>query len=62
MSHNIWNLAHPQRTGNIRLAPSGKEIFGTVIRHGKMDKTVTVSINPFKNYQSKSNNQMLTGI
>ena len=42
MSHNIWNLAHPQRTGNLRLAPHGKEIFGTVIRHGKMNKTVTV--------------------
>ena len=43
MSYNIWNLAHPQRTGYIRLAGSGKEIFGTVIRAGKMDKTVTVS-------------------
>ena len=43
MSHNIWNLAHPQRTGYIRLASSGKELFGTVIRHGKMDKSVTVS-------------------
>ena len=44
MSHNIWNLTHPQRTGHIRLIGSGKEIFGTVIRHGKMSKTVTVSV------------------
>eukprot|EP00806_Schmidingerella_arcuata_P006581 Macronucleus_6996.p1 GENE.Macronucleus_6996~~Macronucleus_6996.p1 ORF type:complete len:144 (+),score=36.99 Macronucleus_6996:1-432(+) len=48
MSHNIWNLAHPQRTGNIRLAPSGKEIFGTVIRQGKMDKTVTVRASNYR--------------
>ena len=44
MSHNIYNLKHPQRTGFIRIANSGKEIFGTVIRQGKMDKTVTVSL------------------
>ena len=43
MSLNIWNFMSPQRTGYVRLAPSGKELFGTVIRHGKMDKTVTVS-------------------
>ena len=43
MSVSINNLAHPLRTGHIRLAPSGKELFGTVIRHGKMAKTVTVS-------------------
>ena len=43
MSLNIWNFLSPQRTGHVRLAPSGKELFGTVIRHGKMDKTVTVS-------------------
>ena len=46
MPHNIWNFEHPLRTGYIRLAPSGKEIFGTVFRHGKMDKTVTVSYPP----------------
>ena len=43
MSASIFNLSHPLRTGNIRLAPGGKELFGTVIRHAKMDKTVTVS-------------------
>ena len=42
MSHNIYNLKHPQRTGFIKIAGTGKEVFGTVIRHGKMDKTVTV--------------------
>ena len=32
MSANIWNLAHPLRTGFVKLAPNGKEKFGTVIR------------------------------
>lgn len=44
MSTSIWNLKHPLRTGHISLAHSGKEKFGTVIRHGRMNKTVTVSI------------------
>ena len=44
MSTSIYNLTHPQRSGFIRLAPSGHELFGTVIRQGKMDKTVTVSM------------------
>ena len=43
MSHNIYNLKHPHATGFVKIANSGKEKFGTVIRHGKMDKTVTVS-------------------
>ena len=46
MASSIYNLKHPLRTGNIRLAPSGKELFGTVIRDGKMNKTVTVSHKP----------------
>lgn len=43
MSANIFNLAHPLRTGHIKLAASGKELFGTVINAGKNRKTVTVS-------------------
>ena len=43
MSSSIYNFAHPQRKGFIRLAHGGKELFGTVIKQGKMDKTVTVS-------------------
>lgn len=41
MSSSIWNLTHPLRTGHIPLKP-GAEMFGTVIRHGRMKKTVTV--------------------
>merc|ERR1712086_681322 len=43
MSSNIWNLTHPLRTGFVKLAP-GKEKFCTIIRQGRMDKTVTVRI------------------
>lgn len=43
MSTNIYNLSSPLRTGRVKLAPSGKELFGTVIRQGRMPKTVTVS-------------------
>ena len=42
MSANIWNLKHPLRTGFVKLAGGGLEKFGTVIRQGRMDKTVTV--------------------
>lgn len=44
MSSNIWNLTHPLRSGHVPLRPGGCEIFGTVIRQGKMKKTVSVSI------------------
>ena len=47
MSSNIFNLTHPLRTGFIKLAPGGKEMYGTVIRHGRMNKTVTVRINSY---------------
>lgn len=43
MSSSIWNLTHPLRTGHIPLKP-GAEMFGTVIRHGRMKKTVTVRL------------------
>jgi len=42
MSSNIYNLSHPLRTGFIRLAPSGKELFGTVVKQGLNANTVTV--------------------
>lgn len=42
MSSNIWNLTHPIRSGHVPLKYGGNELFGTVIRHGRMSKTVTV--------------------
>ena len=44
MSTSIWNLTHPLRSGHIELKKGGSELFGTVIRHGKMKKTATVII------------------
>ena len=46
MSSNIWNLKHPLRTGFIKLAP-GKEKYGTVVKQGINDKTVTVKVNSY---------------
>ena len=45
MSSNIWNLSHPLRTGFIPLMNSGQELFGTVVKHGRMKKTCTVRYN-----------------
>ena len=41
----VWNLANTLRTGHLKLLCSGREFYGTVIKHGKMNKTVTVMIN-----------------
>ena len=46
MSGNIYNLTHPLRSGRVRLAPT-REMFGTVIRQGRMDKTVTVRVSSY---------------
>ena len=43
MSTNIYNLLHPVRQGWNKMARGGKDMFGTVVKHGLMDKTVTVS-------------------
>ena len=47
MSSNIWNLKHPLRTGFIKLAPWGKEKYGTVVRQGRNDRTVTVRVSSY---------------
>ena len=47
MSANIFNLTHPLRTGFIKLQPNGRELYGTVIRQGLMNKTVTVRVSSY---------------
>ena len=47
MSSNIWNLTHPLRVGYIKLAPGGRELYGTVVRQGRMQKTATVRISSY---------------
>lgn len=44
---SIWNLTHPLRTGLMNLAPAGRELYGTVIKSGVNQKTVTVRVNRF---------------
>jgi small subunit ribosomal protein S17 len=39
---NIWNFKDPLKCGFVKLASSGREKFGTVIKSGFMRKTVTV--------------------
>lgn len=38
----LWNFTNPIQSGHVRLASFGKELYGTVIRAGRMKKTVTV--------------------
>jgi ribosomal protein S17 len=49
----LWNLLSPLRTGHIPLAHSGRELFGTVIKHGINLKTVTVKVDRYF-YHGKS--------
>jgi len=41
---SIWNLKDPVRTGYHKLARAGREKFGTVVRAGRNDKTVSVLV------------------
>ena len=41
---NIWNFKDPLKTGFVKIAPSGREKFGTVVKSGFMKKTVTVKV------------------
>ena len=43
MSSSITNWANPLRNGFVKIAPNGREVYGTVIRAGLNQKTVTVS-------------------
>jgi len=40
----VWNNLNPLRNGGtgLKLMTNGRELFGTVISHGKMEKTVKV--------------------
>lgn len=41
---SIWNTLTTVRTGRVKLLDSGRELFGTVVKHGINDKTVTVRV------------------
>lgn len=49
---SIWNYKDPLRSGFIRLAKGGREKYGTVIKSGFMNKTVTVMVDQY-HYNTK---------
>ena len=49
---NLWNTISLTLTGNVKLLDSGRELFGTVIKHGVNDKTVTVRVSS-RHYNQK---------
>lgn len=49
---SLWNLLAPTRSGVVRVQGSGNELFGTVIKHGISNKTVTVRVSA-QNYNKK---------
>ena len=49
---SLWNLLSPVKSGIVRVAGSGNELFGTVIKHGLINKTVTVRVSA-QNYNKK---------
>jgi len=51
---SLWNLLAPTRSGIVRVAGSGNELFGTVIKHGVNNKTLTVRVSA-QNYNKKYN-------
>ena len=48
----LWNSVAMSRAGKVRLLDSGRELFGTVVKHGVNDKTVTVRVSS-RSYYSK---------
>lgn len=41
---SLWNILAPIRSGIIKLNGSGHELFGTVVKHGVNNKTITVRV------------------
>ncbi len=58
---SIWNFKDPLKCGFIKLAPGGREKYGTVIKSGFMKRTVTVMVDQmtwnkrYKLYERSSN-------
>ncbi len=41
---SLWNILAPIRSGIIKVNGSGYELFGTVVKHGVNNKTITVRV------------------
>lgn len=48
----MWNMLAPAISGVVRVSGSGQQLFGTVIKHGLINKTVTVRVSA-QNWNSK---------
>lgn len=57
----IWNFTNPLRTGSLKLATSGRELYGTVVKAGVNKKTVTVKVNRFYYVQKYKKTYSRTG-
>lgn len=49
---SLWNVLAPAISGVVRLSGSGQELFGTVVRHGLINKTITVRVSA-QNWNNK---------
>lgn len=62
---SLWNVLAPAISGVVRLSGSGQELFGTVVRHGLNNKTVTVRVsaqnwnNKYKRYMHSHKNKQV---
>ena len=62
---SLWNLLSPARSGVVKVAGSGHELFGTVIKHGLINKTVTVRVtsqvwnNKYKRFLNHHHNKLV---
>ena len=62
---SLWNLLGPAKSGVVRIAGSGTELFGTVIKHGLINKTITVRVSAqnwnkkFKRYMNSHKNKLV---
>lgn len=62
---SLWNILAPAISGVVRLSGSGQELFGTVVKHGLINKTVTVRVsaqnwnNKYKRYIHSHQNKLV---
>ena len=62
---SLWNLLSPAKSGVIKLNNSGVELFGTVIKHGLINKTITVRVSAqnwnkkYKRYINSHKNKLV---
>ena len=62
---SLWNLLSPAKSGVIKLNNSGVQLFGTVIKHGLINKTITVRVSAqnwnkkYKRYINSHKNKLV---